>query len=274
LECEKPFRFDISIAVTELPIADVFNMDDLDVLCSGNKIEMKFTESDIPTREFDRLLGRRYTLTVTSVWDKAGNVLEEYTYTSNFVCVPPSPRLVISHPSGEGRYYLPNEAMVFRAVISIEHPRENWARTTLELGVDFVPTEPLAEPHEYTMNGSDPVTTEIAVMKGPGKSMRFDPVILFLRSSCSQDSEDPITVTDTLWNKRSSTGLESIIWTAPCPAIRWAGRREQHNQFQYSLNLLTSLSSLLEVSVFNEVCLCVLLCIIVEVLILTSYKLT
>ena len=117
----------------------------------------------------------------------------------------------------------------------------------------FRRTEHLAEPQEYILKGDQSVTTEIAVLKGPGKSMRFDPIILFLRSSCVQDSEEPITVKDTLWNKRDSQNRESIIFTPPCPAIRWAGIREEHKLFQYSQDMLTSLSSLLEVSIFNEV---------------------
>ena len=84
--------------------------------------------------------------------------------------------------------------------------------------------------------------------------MRFNPITLFLRSSCVQDSEDPITVTDTLWNKRDKDhNRESLIFTPPCPAIRWAGRREEHELFQYSQVMLSSLGSLLEVSIFNEV---------------------
>ena len=118
----------------------------------------------------------------------------------------------------------------------------------------FGSIELLATPQEYILAGSESVTTEIVVKKGPGKSMKFEPITLFLRSSCVQDVEDPIMVTETLWNRRDDNNEKKIIFTPPCPAIRWAGIHSEHNKFVLSLHMLNSLQNSIEVSVFNEVC--------------------
>ena len=114
-------------------------------------------------------------------------------------------------------------------------------------------SEPLAGPQEYVLFGGENVTTEIAVYKGPGKRMKFDPITLFLRSSCSGEAvetRDRVTVPATaeMWNEEEN-GTRSLLYHPPCPAIRWGGRFAKQKKFVY-----TGLTSLVEVSVFNEVC--------------------
>ena len=134
VDCEIPLSFQVKIDVSHL--VKQFDMDDLDIICDGNEIEIQFIQDRIPTALFDGLLGRDYTLTVSKMTDLAGNLMPDYTWSSNFVCHPPNPRLVISHPSGEGRYYLPTEAIIFKAVVSNDLEIMPWTTTTLQLGLD------------------------------------------------------------------------------------------------------------------------------------------
>ena len=97
------------------------------------------------------------------------------------------------------------------------------------------------------------MTTEIAIFKGPGKSLRFEPITLFVKSSCMSDGHDPAFATADAWN-REVEGVPSLVYTAPCPAIRWADRLAEHRQFVFAGNTLSELDSLVEVSIFNEVC--------------------
>ena len=86
-------------------------------------------------------MGRTYELTITDVVDPAGNKIEPYTYTSNFVCSPPNPGLTITSFE-EDKIYLPNQAIRFSAFISNNEKYssqdidEQWSKTYLELGLD------------------------------------------------------------------------------------------------------------------------------------------
>ena len=116
-----------------------------------------------------------------------------------------------------------------------------------------LPLEPLVKPHRYILEGGESLTTQVAVYKGPGKTMRFDPITLFLRSSCMSDQHNPVEVTEDLWNQELGE-TKSLVFTPPCPAIRWAGSLVEDTQLVFSRNILADLISLIEVSIFNEVC--------------------
>ena len=90
---------------------------DLMLICEGNQIEIQFVESALTTKAFDQLLGRNYELTMINVQDNANNIMEEYKYQSTFACHPPQPEIVISHPAGNGRHYLPDQAILFEATL-------------------------------------------------------------------------------------------------------------------------------------------------------------
>ena len=119
----------------------------------------------------------------------------------------------------------------------------------------FICVDALAKPQEYILEGGENVTTEISVYKGPGKTLRFDPIILFLRSSCMSDEHDPVEASAAAdaWNQEIN-GVQSIVFTPPCPAIRWAGSLAESQQFVFASNTLNEIDSLVGVTIFNEVC--------------------
>jgi len=90
------------------------------------------------------------------------------------------------------------------------------------------------------------VTTEISIYKGPGKRLRFDPIKLFLRSSCASTSHDEVIASADAWNKD-----DQIVFTPPCPAILWAGQMAESDYFVFSG---ARLAGGIEVSIFNRVC--------------------
>ena len=136
IDCEPPLRLSVKIKVSEL--VKVFDKDDLNVVCSGNIFKIQFIQDRIPTTSFNALMGRKYILTVSNVLDLAGNAMSDYTYTSNFVCSPPAPKLNITHLSGQDKRYLPDHPMVFEAVIKNDLTAdEKWTSTYLELGLDL-----------------------------------------------------------------------------------------------------------------------------------------
>ena len=114
----------------------------------------------------------------------------------------------------------------------------------------FICVDALAKPQEYILEGGENVTTEIAVYKGPGKTLRFDPITLFLRSSCMSDEHDPVEASADAWNRE----IKSIVFTPRCPAIRLAGSLAESQQFVFASNTLNEIDSLVGVTIFNEVC--------------------
>lgn len=127
---------------------DRSDKDDLHVICSENSIYIQFNEERVPTKSFDRLLGRFYNLTIIDVIDPAGNVMEPYTFESNFACRAGNPGLTIEYPLGqESPIYLPHQPIILNAVITNgkSYPNQNvdeqWSRTSLELGLDLVSSE-------------------------------------------------------------------------------------------------------------------------------------
>lgn len=66
----------------------------------------------------------------------------------------------------------------------------------------FICVDALAKPQEYILEGGENVTTEIAVYKGPVKTLRrFDKITLSLRSSCMSDEHDPVEASADAWNR-------------------------------------------------------------------------
>ncbi|EJK48096.1 hypothetical protein THAOC_33136, partial [Thalassiosira oceanica] len=269
IECELPYLFTVKIEVSELDvlfIKDRSDRDDLHVICLENTIFIQFNEERVPTKSFARLMGRTYELTVADVVDPAGNKIEPYTYQSNFVCSPPNPGLTIT--SFQDNIYLPYQAIRFSAVISNneKYPSQNvdeqWSKTYLELGLEaksntedltvHVNGEPLVEPQEYILEGREHVTTHVEIRKtSTGKKLRFDPINLFLRSSCMGDEENPITVTATAFNHVDDDGTKSIMFTPPCPAIQWAGSMAKERRFLFGINTLDHLKMHIDLSIFN-----------------------
>jgi len=259
LDCEVPYRFDVSLLVSDF--VKVFDLDDLDIVCSDNVIRVQFEEGRIPTGSYEDLLGRDYTLTIMEVWDKSGNVMESYTYMSNFVCLPPKPHLVITHPAGPTKQYLPHEPVVFEVALSNDREEEEWATSTLNLGVDLVTNaadftilvngDSLTDIQKYTLQGNETVTTTVTILKGPGKQLRFSPISLFLRSDCVEDSDDPIRVTADVWNQQDQNGNKFIKFTPPCPSIRWAGEMHKSSKLVINSNTMSIQDSLLEISIHN-----------------------
>ena len=108
------------------------------------------------------------------------------------------------------------------------------------------------------MQGGEEVTTKILILKGQGNSLSFDPIRLFLRSACTADHYDPAIAHDIAWNQESwdqgqEEDLQLIVFTPPCPQIRWAGPFAEEREMVYSIDTLTALSGLIEVSIFNVV---------------------
>ena len=108
------------------------------------------------------------------------------------------------------------------------------------------------------MQGGEEVTTKILILKGQGNILNFDPVRLFFRSACTADSYDPAIAHDVAWNQEiwdqdSAEYLQWIVFTPPCPQIRWAGPFAEERQMVYSHDTLVAISDLVEVSIFNVV---------------------
>ena len=108
------------------------------------------------------------------------------------------------------------------------------------------------------MQGGEEVTTRILIFKGHGNSLSFDPVRLFLRSACTADSYDPAIAHDIAWNREIwdeglAEYLQWIVFTPPCPQIRWAGQFAEEREMVYSNDALVAVSDLVEVSIFNVV---------------------
>ena len=129
-------------------IKDRSDRDDLHVICSENSIYIQFNEERVPTKSFDRMLGRTYSLTIKDVIDPAGNVMEPYTFESNFACRAGNPGLTIEYPLGqESPTYLPDQPIILNAVITnnrmyeSQEVYEEWSRTSLELGLDLVSSD-------------------------------------------------------------------------------------------------------------------------------------
>ena len=114
--------------------------------------------------------------------------------------------------------------------------------------------EPLVEPQEYILEGRESVTTHVEIRKtSTGKKLRFDPINLFLRSSCMGDEENPVTVTASVFNHVDNDGTESIMFTPPCPAIQWAGSMAKEKRFVFGKNALDDPMHI-DLSIFNKVC--------------------
>ena len=106
------------------------------------------------------------------------------------------------------------------------------------------------------MEGGEEVTTKILILKGQGNSLSFDPVRLFLRSACTADSYNPAIAHDIAWNQEiwdEPDYVKWIVFTPPCPQIRWAGPFAEEREMVYSRDTLVALSGLVEVSIFNVV---------------------
>ncbi|EJK55695.1 hypothetical protein THAOC_24543, partial [Thalassiosira oceanica] len=162
------------------------------------------------------------------------------------------------------QHYLPGEAIVFDVSLTNDRPADEWTRARLELGVDLTSNtgdlsvlsngKSLSTPQEYILQGGEEVTTKILISKGQGNSLSFNPVRLFLRSACTADSYDPAIAHDIAWNQEiweETEYLQRIIFTPPCPQIRWAGPFAEERQMVYSTDTLTALSDLVEVSIYN-----------------------
>ncbi len=125
LDCEFPFSFNLFILVSEIPWK-LFTNNDFDILCDINTISIQFKEESIPGMDYKKLYGRSFTLSIHNIKDKSGNSMKEkYFFQSNFICLPPIPKLDISRDST--RLYLPHEPMKFQAVIS--NFQEKWVTT-------------------------------------------------------------------------------------------------------------------------------------------------
>jgi len=115
--------------------------------------------------------------------------------------------------------------------------------------------EPLVEPQEYILEGRESVTTHVEIRKtSTGKKLKFDPINLFLRSSCMGDEENPVTVTASAFNHIGDDGTKSILFTPPCPAIQWTGSMVKERRFIFGKNSLDDMNMHIELSIFNQVC--------------------
>ena len=111
----------------------------LKLVCSGNLIEVQFNEYKNAIFPFsvDQMFGRAYTLELSNVQDRAGNVMETYSYESNFECHPPNPRINVTHSGHLNQHYLPDEAIVFDVSLTNDREADEWTRARLEFGVDL-----------------------------------------------------------------------------------------------------------------------------------------
>lgn len=142
-ECEKPHNPQATMFVSEIdnPFDSYSNAvnPQLILICSGDLIEVQFNEyaNAILPHSVDQMFGRTYTLELSNVQDRAGNVMETYSFESNFECHPPNPRINVTHSGRLNQHYLPGEAIVFDVSLTNDRPAEEWTRARLELGVDL-----------------------------------------------------------------------------------------------------------------------------------------
>ena len=140
-DCEKPHDPRATMYVSEIvnPFDSFSNAvnPQLKLICSGNLVEVQFNEDAILPHSFGQMFGRTYTLELSNVQDRAGNVMETYSYSSNFECHPPNPRIVVTHSGRVNQHYLPGEAIVFDVSLTNDRPADEWTRARLELGVDL-----------------------------------------------------------------------------------------------------------------------------------------
>ena len=109
------------------------------------------------------------------------------------------------------------------------------------------------EPQQYILMQRENVTTQVEVRKtSTGNKLRFQPLRLFLRSSCAGDEENPITVSAEVWNYQGADGSKYIRFTPPCPAIMWAGRVSKERRLVFNKQTLDGLNSMIDMSIFNE----------------------
>lgn len=102
---------------------------------------------------------------------------------------------------------------------------------------------------EYILIGSEVVTTQIAIYRSEGSRLKFDPIVLFLRSSCLKgtDEEAPPSINSTaVWTHQEGED-KSIVFTPPCPPIQFATRQMKH---VYNLQRLGE--NLIEISIINK----------------------
>lgn len=92
----EPYRFNVNITVEELDnrVFEMGTSDGLDVVCSGNTLEIQFVEDlsdgtgkldNTDRAYFDKLLGRNFNLTISGVWDLRRNVMEPYSEILRFI---------------------------------------------------------------------------------------------------------------------------------------------------------------------------------------------
>ena len=92
----EPYRFNVDITVEELDnrVFEMGTSDGLDVVCSGNTLEIQFVEDlsdgtgkldNTDRAYFDKLLGRNFNLTISGVWDLRRNVMEPYSEILRFI---------------------------------------------------------------------------------------------------------------------------------------------------------------------------------------------
>ena len=92
----EPYRFNVDITVEELDnrVFEMGTSDGLDVVCSGNTLEIQFVEDlsdgtgkldNTDRAYFDKLLGRNFNLTISDVWDLRRNVMEPYSEIFRFI---------------------------------------------------------------------------------------------------------------------------------------------------------------------------------------------
>jgi len=254
ISCDKPYRFTAAIKVAG--IVDSFDLDDLDLMCSRNTIGIQLKEDEI---SYDSLLGREYTLELKNVQDLSLNSMDDYTYESNFMCRTPEVGLSIAHPAGT-KPYLPHEPMKFEATLTNNGSSRSYAELGMELQTNtaafkvLANGESLAMAREYVLEAGENITTTITISKGPGEMLKFSPIRLFLRSSCSSDRQNPVVVTADLFNYQETEDSDAnwIVFTSPCPAIRWADPFHLRPSFVINKDALDASDSQLEVSIFNE----------------------
>lgn len=111
--------------------------------------------------------------------------------------------------------------------------------------------EPLVSDQIYPLGGGDDINTTIALLKGPGKQLRFHPLSMYLRSHCVTDSSNPIEVSSSLWNWEDEHGEKFIKYTPPCPAVEFAGVFKTTSTVVLNKQAFTNQGSKLPVSIWN-----------------------